>query len=485
MPDFFYDQQLRRYILQFMRIFADFKIQLPPDTNGIQALKRIPIVYGDMSRQVAQILKQNSANTTLQAPAMSVYIQAMELDEQRRRDTTNVLPAQVIERAYDETTGTYSGSPQNRYTVERYMPVPYKLTMNLDIWTTNTTDKLQLIEQILAIFNPGIQLQTNDNPIDYSSIFEVKMQGMSWSSRGVPQGADSSNDIMTIMFEVEVWINPPSKVKKQTIVEQIVTTVYDADISEAETRNIFDPLHSAFAKLDQFIVTPGNYRINVSPLDPVKSRVELLNEYGESDSSLSWESLFSTYGAIDPETTTLTLKTDDDIEETIGDIIGSLEVSTSNPNIAVFEIDADTLPTTIASGPVNDLINPSLNYPGDGALPAATAGQRYLLLTNNQSAGEEPLIAEDGAWGNIIAYENDIIEYNGTNWFISLDSTNVTAPLYVVNLSDSQHYKFDGEQWIFTYLATYNPGYWRVEVQGITEPGGSVTTIGDFDIEDN
>jgi hypothetical protein len=124
------------------------------------------------------------------------------------------------------------------------MPVPYKLTMNLDLWTTNTTDKLQLIEQILVIFNPGVQLQTNNNPLDYSSIFEVKLNGMSWSSRGVPQGADSNNDIMTMMFDVEIWINPPAKVKKQTIVEQIVTTLFDASITEDETRDIFDPLTS-------------------------------------------------------------------------------------------------------------------------------------------------------------------------------------------------------------------------------------------------
>jgi hypothetical protein len=103
MPDFFYDEQIRRYILQFMRIFADFKIELPADENGIKAQKRVPIVYGDMSRQVAQILNQNSANATLAAPAMSAYIQAMEINDERRRDTTNVLPAQVIERAYDES----------------------------------------------------------------------------------------------------------------------------------------------------------------------------------------------------------------------------------------------------------------------------------------------------------------------------------------------------------------------------------------------
>ena len=35
----------------------------------------------------------------------------------------------------------------------------------------------------------------------------------------------------------------------------------------------------------------------------------------------------------------------------------------------------------------------------------------------------------------------------------------------LVNIADAQHYRFDGSKWIFTYLATYNPGYWRVSIQ--------------------
>jgi hypothetical protein len=88
-----------------------------------------------------------------------------------------------------------------------------------------------------------------------------------------------------------------------------------------------------------------------------------------------------------------------------------------------------------------------------------------LLLTNEQDFEGEALIAENAQgnnpWGNVTAYENDIIEYNGSDWFVSFSASTVTAPQYVMNASDSQHYKFDGDQWVFTYLATFNPGYWR------------------------
>ena len=61
----------------------------------------------------------------------------------------------------------------NLYSTDRYMPVPYNLTMQVDIWSGNTDQKLQLLEQILILFNPSIQLQQNTNPLDWTSVFEV------------------------------------------------------------------------------------------------------------------------------------------------------------------------------------------------------------------------------------------------------------------------------------------------------------------------
>lgn len=463
MSTFFYDEQIRRYILQFLRIFSDFYIELPPGDDNVRVQKRVPIVYGDMSRMVAQILKNNDQNTSLTAPMFSGYITDVDMAADRRQDPTNVNPVRAIERKYNNQTGLYESTMGNRYTIERYMPVPINMTMNLDLWTTNTTDKLQILEQIMVIFNPSIQLQTNDNPLDWSAITEVELTGVNWSNRSVPVGTDLSNDFATLTFKVTGWINPPAKVKRQSIIEQIVTSIYNLNIDDINT-DVFNPIGGVFDELDRVIVSPGNYRIDVSAIDSTTSRVELLNEYGQSDSTLAWENLFASYGRIDPETTTLTLKTEDSIEETFGDVIGSLEVSDTEQNVATFTVDSDTLPTTIASGPVDNLVNPSINYPGDGTLPLAAVGQRYLLLTNNQTAGEEPLISQEalGPWGSVVAYENDIIEYDGNRWFVSFDASSITTTQYVVNIADAQHYRFENDQWTYTYLATYNPGYWRI-----------------------
>jgi hypothetical protein len=103
--------------------------------------------------------------------------------------------------------------------------------------------------------------------------------------------------------------------------------------------------------------------------------------------------------------------------------------------------------------------------PGLG-LPAAQAGQRYLITSAN-SDGEEPAIppgVNDSPWGkNIVAYPNDIIEYNGIEWIVVFDSRRASGKNYVVNNSNGIQYMFDGIEWSYTYYGIYSPGYWRVD----------------------
>jgi len=59
----FYDGQIRRYITQIVRMLSNFSHK---DIEG--NLKTIPVVYGDLARQVGSILKDNSELKIIGAP---------------------------------------------------------------------------------------------------------------------------------------------------------------------------------------------------------------------------------------------------------------------------------------------------------------------------------------------------------------------------------------------------------------------------------
>jgi hypothetical protein len=128
----------------------------------------------------------------------------------------------------DPTTGhtTYSQSQGRNYTVERLMPTPFKLTMKVDIWSANTDQKLQIMEQILVLFNPSLELQTTDNYIDWTSLSVLDLTNINWSSRSVPVGADTPIEIGTLTVETPIWISPPVKVKHLGVITKIVTSLW-------------------------------------------------------------------------------------------------------------------------------------------------------------------------------------------------------------------------------------------------------------------
>lgn len=228
--NFFYDQQIRRFILQFIRMVSGFQVQFSTrdEGTGALALKTVPVMYGDQSRQAAHILKGVSENAMATVPAMAVYINSLDFDQSRLQDPFMVSKISVRERKVDPDTGMYTNEQGDSVTVERPMPMPYKLGIKLDIWTSNTEQKLQLFEQIATVFNPSLEIQSTDNYVDWSSLSAVLLTRTVWDSRSVPMGGEEAISIATMEFELPIWISPPARVSRLGIIERIVQNVFDS-----------------------------------------------------------------------------------------------------------------------------------------------------------------------------------------------------------------------------------------------------------------
>lgn len=464
--DFFYDAQTRRYLLQFMRIFSDIKIRIGPDANGLYSIQTVPIMYGDPSWMVAQLIKGASENTMLPAPMFSAWIENIKMSPKRRQDTQYVGKVSTVEREFNSLTKTYGDGPGVRQDVERYMPVPYDFNFRLDVWTTNVTTKLQIMEQICTIFNPSLQLQQNDNLLDWTSIFEIWLEDVVWTNRSIPQGSADDRDVMSFKFKLEGWINPPAKLKRSGLVAEIVTQVFNTPDIQSIKDSVdgkYDPFSCIGGNPIQIVTSEGNYKISVSK-GLAGDEITLLNRDGQIDPLLSWQDLIQKYGQITANITKIRLKLDPNLDVTSSDIIGGITQDLTRQNVLFFNVDADTMPGNTLS-PITAIIDPTEVTPGNG-LPAAVPGQRYLLTSAN-SITEEPAIPPNvstSPWGQyLVAYVNDIIEYNGNSWSVAFDSRNSVGKNYVVNNTNSSQYMYDGSSWTYTYYGIYSPGYWRID----------------------
>lgn len=222
----FYDGQIKRYLTQFMRLMSNFGYK---DAKG--KIVQIPVRYGDMNRQVAQQMTKNSENIIQSAPFIACYIKSLDLARDRMQDPTFVSKLNIRERAerYNEETGQfeeYLNTQGANYTVERLMPTPYNLQFSADIWTTNTDQKLQILEQLLVLFNPSMEIQTSNNYIDWTSLSLLELTGLNFSSRSIPQGLEQDIDISTLTFTSPIWLTTPAKVKKLGVITSIITSMF-------------------------------------------------------------------------------------------------------------------------------------------------------------------------------------------------------------------------------------------------------------------
>lgn len=451
---YFYDQQIRRWILQFMRLFGGFSVRMGKDANGNDYYHQVPVKYGDSSRMAAHIVKQNSENKINSVPMISCYIAELLPNAERRLQPTFKNRVNVFEKAFDGETGTYEDRIGETYTLERYSPVPYDLTINVDVWTSNTEQKLQLLEQMLLLFNPSVNLQSSNNPFDWTSLGVVELINIAWSARSIPQGTDDIIDVATLIFQLPIYLTPPAKVKRQVLIHSILSNIYtdiDADLD-------LDSLNSTPNRSDiRHWITFNDRHIQVNadsiqlltylndPVDPEKTDGSLLN----------WRDHFLPYGDIKNGITEIRLKLGaDPVTENANEVVLVISEVAGNPNLLSYELDTATLPADTVPM-INGVIDPQRSQPGTGSLPAAAMGQRYLITTEIS-----PFLG--GPWGECEAGANDIIEYNGTDWVVSFDASAVNSTGYTTNANTMKKLYYTGTEWVVAIEGIFDQGYWRI-----------------------
>lgn len=403
---FFYDGQIRRYLLQTIRLLSNFVVKY-----GDGRLVRVPVMYGDSDRQVAHIQKQNSENKINSAPRIAVYITDLDLDKERLADATHVGKVHIRER--DIENGDYTSSQGRNYTVERLMPTPFKMTLKADIWTSNTEQKLQLLEQILMLFNPSLEIQTTDNYLDWTSLSVVNLGDVQFSSRSIPVGAESNIDIATLSFDIPIWISPPSKVKKLGVVHSIIMSVFEGiergnngyieglgvDVTPNGVKAA-DLIHTIKTTIDNYriVVYGGQARILDQGEITGADATDLTDVDIETPDNINWRTVLDAYpGKYRAGATQIFLIQNDGTE-----VSGTVAINSLDESILTVNWDPDTYPsnTDIIStarpnspGTFDAIVDPEKSAPGSG-LAIPTLGTRYLIINNIGGGVRETLIAD-------------------------------------------------------------------------------------------
>lgn len=458
MAQFFYDNQIRRFLLQFAKIFSNWQVTKGKDPNGNDILVRVPIMYGDSSRQAATIIANNSSSNLPSAPMITYYITGLEYDQRRTQDPTFVDKLQVRQRAYNAETKNFEQVQGQAFTVERLMPVPYTLRITVDFWTTNYNQKLELLEQLGTLFNPSLEIQSTDNFIDWTSLSVVYQDGLTFTSRQIPVGNSNPIDVMSWKFYIPIWLSTSAKLKKMGVIEKIIATIYtntalqdmtDSDLLNGTRQKITPYGYKLLLIGNHLQLLPANEAFNPSNVD--------LNYPNPPNTSLYWSSLLNVYGTVRPGISQIWLQ--NPYMDT--DIVGTIVPDPVDDRLLIYNIDPDTLPENTLD-PVDSVINPTVTGPNAG-LPGPINGKRYLIVEDIGAEGNSTL-----AWGDLVAKANDIIQFDATtmSWFVAFNSEEATTVEYVTNLNTGIQYRYVPleQVWMKSYEGWYEQGDYSIVI---------------------
>jgi|TARA_R110001592_G_scaffold287230_1_gene555929 hypothetical protein len=226
--DHFYHKQIRNTVIAFGTIFNNINIKrLDSSGNPLQNI-RVPLSYSPKEKFIAR-LDQNSdltgsdSSVAITLPRMAFDITGYAYDGSRKLNKNQKITA---------VTTNSDTSKLN----SQYMPVPYDVSFELNAFTANSDDGLQILEQILPYFQPDytvtmIQDRTMDTKRDIPFIlesvdYEDSYQGTLTSLRRI---------IYSLKFTAKIYLYGP--ISTSAVIKKVSADLYTNTSDKAPSRS--------------------------------------------------------------------------------------------------------------------------------------------------------------------------------------------------------------------------------------------------------
>jgi hypothetical protein len=295
-----------------------------------------------------------------------------------------------------------------------------------------------------------MEIQTNSNYIDWTSLSLVELTGLTYSSRSVPQGLEQDIDIATLNFVTPIWLTTPAKVKKLGVITKIITSIFDEQTGDIALNFTGDSGSEYFAGRNPVSVsatTLGNFSLMV-----LNNQARLIPPGTDVSQTYNWYSILDQY----PGKFTAGLSQIWIPRAEGGEMVGHISLDPSDDTIMHVAWDNDLRPyTEIPPGSgktyVDAIIDPTTFVPVNPA-----TGIRYLIL---EDINTDPRLASvlntndaADAWRNtngthLVARANDIIEWQSDGvsgeWHVIFDAVqNTDMIVYQTNIYTGVFHSF-------------------------------------------
>jgi hypothetical protein len=234
---YYYHEIIRKTIISFGTLFNDIHIRhQDKNDNDISDLK-VPLAYGPVQKFLARLEQQADLNRAVQInlPRMSFEMTSIAYDPTRKSSLVQ----------------TFKTCDDGSKVKKVFMPVPYNIGFQLNILSKLNDDSLQILEQILPVFQPLFNLtidlvesigEKRDVPIILDSVsFQDDYEGSFDTRRAI---------IHTLNFTAKTYLFGPIADSSDGLIRKVQVDMYsntDRATARREMRYTVEPV----AKVDK------------------------------------------------------------------------------------------------------------------------------------------------------------------------------------------------------------------------------------------
>ena len=222
--DHFYHKKIRNTVIAFGTIFNNVNIKrLDSSGNPLQNIK-VPLSYSPKEKFLARLdaqqdLTGDDSKVAITLPRMSFEITGYSYDATRKLNKN-----QKITKV---TTNADTTKMNNQY-----MPVPYNVNFSLNVYTANSYDGLQIIEQILPFFQPDYTVtMIEDRTMDTKRDIPFILNSVDYEDSYTGSLTSLRRIIYTLQFTAKVYLYGP--ISTSAIIKKVSADLYSDTGSNA------------------------------------------------------------------------------------------------------------------------------------------------------------------------------------------------------------------------------------------------------------
>lgn len=249
---YFYDGQLKKALVQFAAIFSELNVRIGKnDSDSDTDMITTQVKVGSMDRVVGSILAGNTQNKPIRLPSIAVQMVGLDIAFDYIKGSGQQMR---------ETTFPIGGTlPNDGKVVYKYVPHPFFMNVEVSLLASNEYQHQQMLEQILLLFNPDLQLQISDKFSDWTAITHAELTGIGLET---PYPSDTDRRIITttLSFKVLCYLSPAMNIRENYLkrIKLRIAAVNSGNIDEYIFQDIPGPdeEYTTIADVDKMNIPP-------------------------------------------------------------------------------------------------------------------------------------------------------------------------------------------------------------------------------------